>query len=328
MEIDDAHIMESLKEAVAGARRILLATHTRPDGDALGSLLGMYFILLGLNKDTVPYCPDRVPRFLTFLPGVDRIQRDIEGRFDASILLDTPEKRLFAEGFDARGTFIVIDHHKESESFGDVVLRQPASAVGELIYLAAKRAGWPVDADAAQCLYTSIVADTSSFKYESATPACHRAAADLIELGAEPWKTATHLFESFSVVRRRLLAEVLGTLITGANDKYASIYCTREMMRSVGAGQDDLEGMVNAARCIAGVELAALLREEEDGIIRVSLRSKGSVDASVVARHFGGGGHVNAAGFRLSGSSMQTASALLLERAEVLLGLGGSCVSK
>lgn len=321
MEKSESIIRTEIIATIAGAERVLVAAHRSPDGDAVGSLLGMYFILRALKKKAVAFCPDSIPPSLAFLPGAGQIEKHIKGSFDATILLDTPERSLFPDGFESRGTFIVVDHHACADDFGDLVLRKPAAAVGELLYYLAKDAGWPVDAQAAICLYTSIVADTSSFKYESATPRAHLAAADLMERGADPKLVSTHLFESFSAVRQRLMARVLETLTVAAAGKYACLYCSREMMETVGASPDDLEGMVNSARSVGGVELAALLREEDDGNIRVSLRSKGRFDAAAVAAHFGGGGHVNAAGFRFERISMAEARELLRRRAEEVLGV-------
>jgi phosphoesterase RecJ-like protein len=315
----DPHTLSRLQEIIATSHRILLSVHRNPDGDAVGSLLGMYFILRGLNKEPTAFCPDGIPRSLQFLPGADQIAGRLEGRFDATILLDTPKKELFAEGFESQGVFVVIDHHMDAEEFGDLVVRTPASAVGETLYFLAEQARWQIDRQAALCLYTSIVSDTSSFRYESATPESHRAAARLIELGADPQTVALNLFESFSLTSRRLLAEVLKTLKIGAKGKYACMVCTREMKERIGGSPYDLSGVVNAARGIEGVELAALLREEEEGWIRVSLRSKGRVNASSAAARFGGGGHVNAAGFRFQGVSIDDALEQLLKAAEEIL---------
>jgi phosphoesterase RecJ-like protein len=319
VETDESNILRVLDDALSKANRILVAAHANPDGDAVGSMLGLCHILAEMKKEVTAYCPDGIPASMAFLPGADNARTAIDGSYDVTFLLDTPERALFAVGFAPQGIFVVVDHHNAFEPMGDIVIRKPASAVGELIFEAAVKLAWPVSAEAALCLYTSIVADTSSFKYNSATPAAHRAAADLIALGADPCRVATHLFESFSAVRRHLLAKVLCTLETSAEGKFAVMYCTREMMTSVGASNDDLEGMVNEARCIEGVELAAVMREEADGSIRVSLRSKGGIDASVPATYFGGGGHVNAAGYRFCDGTVTQAVALLKTQANQLL---------
>ena len=287
---------------VEGARRILLATHRNPDGDAIGSLLGARALLSAQGKECVAYCPDGIPAILAFLPGASLvIGKRPAVPCDLTILLDTPERVLFADNFAPQGDFVVIDHHSRFDDFGDLVIRRRASSVGEILYYLAAAAGRRVDRDTAVCLYTSIVSDTSSFRYQSAGRSAHNAAAALVECGAEPAVVSQYLFESVSLVRRRLLAEVLSTVETAVGGRYARLYCTRETAAAVGASPEDFSGMVNFARGIQGVELAALLREEPDGRIRVSLRSKGSVDASKIAEQFGGGGHINAAGGVLPG---------------------------
>jgi phosphoesterase RecJ-like protein len=293
---------------IDSAQRILIATHRNPDGDAVGSMLGMMHLLGGLGKAPITFCPDGIPKKLWFLPGADNARSSVLGqRFDATVLVDTPDSGLLPAGFpeaDKRGVFIIIDHHKRYEVMGDVVVRYGASSVGEIIYDLAISAGWDIGTEAAMCLYTAVVSDTASFKYESATSSSHRVAADLIDKGVNPWRVATELFESFSISRQKLLAEVLATLEVGYDGKYASIYCTRQMMQEAGASNGDLEGMINNARAIEGVALAAFLREMPEGTIRVSLRSKGNVDASQVAERLGGGGHINAGGAYLRDISL------------------------
>jgi phosphoesterase RecJ-like protein len=321
-----AEYKEALTEtaaAIDGAERILIATHRNPDGDAIGSLLGMFHLIDGIGKIAVPFCPDGVPKKLQFLPGAARVVDKVDGeRFDATILLDTPSPGLILAGFPLprhRGVFVIIDHHMRYDVMGDVVLRMKASAVGEILYRLAASSKWEVSRDAAECLYTAIVSDTASFRYESATPASHRVAADLLAKGVDSWRVATHLFESFSLSRQKLLAEVLATLKVSLEGRFASLYCTREMIQEAGASNGDLDGMVNNARAIDGVDLAAFLRETPEGMIRVSIRSKGEVDASQIAARLGGGGHVNAGGAYLKDLSLDDAVRLVeTETAAVL----------
>ena len=314
---DDA--ISEVAAALDGAHRILVAAHRNPDGDAIGSLLGLTHLLRDRGKSPVAYCPDGMPRKLAFLPGATSVVGDVANeRFDASVLLDTPDTGLFPAGFpapDRRGVFVVIDHHSRYEPLGDAVLRMNASAVGEVLYHLAETADWTIGDDAAECLYTAIVSDTSSFKYKSATPESHRVAAALLERGDFAWEVASHLFESFTIARQRLLAEVLGTLTVSLEGRFASLCCTREMMRAAGASNGDLDGMVNNARAIEGVVLAALLRETDNGTVRVSLRSKGGVDAAKVAAHLGGGGHINAGGAYLESTTVADALERVMDAA-------------
>lgn len=311
---------ERVSGLVDNADRILVAAHKNPDGDAIGSVLAMSGILRLLRKPHTVFVPEGIPQKLRFLEGADRAVRDTgEGSWDLTLLFDTSEASLLPPGFPEagrRGTLVVIDHHSRCDNMGDLVVRFPSSAVGELLYEMAGHLRWPLDRGVAEALYTTIVADTSSFRYESATPACHKAAADLIALGAEPWRVSCQLFESVPASRQRLLSKVLGTLSIEANGRFARLICTREMLKEADATREDLDGMINFARAVEGVELAALLREETSGDIKLSLRSKGSVDASELAGTFGGGGHRNAGGAYLSGTTIQAAALKVTRRAK------------
>jgi len=315
---------QALAKRIAESSRILLAVHANPDGDAIGSLLGMYGILRLQGKRPIAYCPDGIPRTLAFLPFSDEIVRTLEpdAEFDLTLLMDTADANLLPDGFppDAqRGAFAVIDHHREHGDLGEVVVRRDVSAVGELLYDLAMELLWPLDEKVAQCLYTSIVADTGSFRYSSTTPATHRAAADLIDRGADPWVAATGLFESFTLSRQRLFGLVTDTLEVSADGRYADVVCTPEMLRSTGAVKADLDGAINIGRSIAGVEISALFRVEPEGHIKVSFRSKGNVDVALLSSKFGGGGHKNAAGATLRDVSLEAAKALIRSSATDLL---------
>jgi bifunctional oligoribonuclease and PAP phosphatase NrnA len=313
-----------LAKHVAESSRILLAVHANPDGDAVGSLLGMYGILRLQGKRPIAYCPDGIPRTLEFLPFSDEIARTLEpdAEFDLTLLMDTADTNLLPDGFPParlRGAFAVIDHHREHGDLGDVVVRRDVSAVGELLYDLALELLWPLDEKIAQCLYTSIVADTGSFRYSSTTPATHRAAADLIDRGADPWAAATGLFESFTLSRQRLFGLVTDTLEVSADGRYADVVCTPDMLRATGAVKADLDGAINIGRSIAGVEISALFRVEPEGHIKVSFRSKGNVDVALLSSKFGGGGHKNAAGATLRDVSLEEAKKIIRAFAAELL---------
>jgi len=311
---------ERVSVLVENAGRILLSAHKNPDGDAIGSVLAMSGILRLLHKYHTVFVPEGISKKLRFLGGADRAVRDLgEEAFDLTLLFDTSDAGLLPPGFpeaEQRGTLVVVDHHSRCDEMGDVVVRFPASAVGELLFEMTRHLRWPVDGAVAEALYTTIVADTSSFRYESATPACHEAAAELIALGADPWRVSSQLFESVPLSRQLLLSKVLGTLSVQADGKFAQLICTQEMLNDTRATREDLDGMINFARAVDGVELAALLREEANGDIKLSLRSKGTVDASEVASTFGGGGHKNAGGAYLSGTTIKAAAQEVAERAK------------
>jgi bifunctional oligoribonuclease and PAP phosphatase NrnA len=305
-------ITAAVARAVSEAGSILVATHRNPDGDAIGSLLGMGAMLGLLGKKHTEFCPDGVPHVLRGLPGAADVALALapDARFDATILLDTAHESMLPDGFpgaDRRGTFIVIDHHKQHGELGELALRGDAAAVGQMLFELAREVGWPVDARVAECLYASIVSDTGSFRYSNTSPSTHRAAAELIAQGARPWRVATALYESYPIARQRLLGEVLRTLALWGDGRYADMVVTPETLAGCGAVKADLDGMVNLGRAVEGVEISAMLRLEPNGDVKASFRSKGRVDVSTLAASFGGGGHRNAAACTLKGTDLETA---------------------
>ncbi|MDJ0765036.1 MAG: 30S ribosome-binding factor RbfA [Myxococcota bacterium] len=311
------------------AERILVATHRNPDGDAIGSLLGMSHMLKLMGKDHVAYCPDGIPKVLSFLPGSDSIATELTATdaFDLTILLDTADGTLLPDGFpeaEARGTWVVIDHHMAYKEMGDVIIRKNASAVGEILFNLCEELVWPIDAHVATCLYASIVSDTGSFRYSSTSSAALRTAAKLLDAGAKPWIIASQLFESYSIARQRLLAEVLQTLEVSKGGRYAQMHATSQMFEKTGASKEDLDGLINFGRAIDGVEIAAMFRVKASDGIKVSFRSKGRIDVSHLAARFDGGGHRNAAGCTLKGLSLEQARETVKREAEALLASNGA----
>jgi phosphoesterase RecJ-like protein len=303
---------QTLARFIDESESILLATHRNPDGDGIGAVLGMSGMLRHMGKAHVTYCPDGVPKSYFFLENMEQLvdRLDPQKHFDLTILFDTADESLYPEAFPSpkkRGTLVVIDHHIQHGEMGDLVIRRKASSVGEILFELVTELVWPMDKHIAECLYTSIVSDTSSFRYTSTTPNTHRIAAELITLGARPWVVATHLFESVSLPRQRLLGEVLNTLKVSNNGRFASLVATPEMLTRANAMREELDGMINFGRAIDGVEISSMFRVEPDGDIKVSFRSKGHYDVGQLAARFSGGGHRNAAGCTLRGMDISTA---------------------
>lgn len=294
-------MIHEVVEQLRAARRLLVTAHLSPDGDALGSMLALGRILTGLGKEVLLYNPDPVPRRYRFLPGSDRIARALPAgsRFDATVVVDCGDVKLLGPswpGRDVTGTVIVLDHHRTHVAFGDLVYRSDACAVGEMVFRIAERLGAVLDREAAECIYASMITDTGGFRYSSTTPEALRIAASLIEKGVEPWKVSWHLFENWPMARLKLLLEVLGTLEVHASGRVAVLQVPRRVIESHRGSSDMIEGFINYARMLEGVDVSALLSEAEDGTVRASLRSVGRVDVDRVAADLGGGGHLAAAG--------------------------------
>ena len=317
-------------ELVRGGQRFLLTCHLRPDGDALGSMLGLAAILRELGKDVVMFNVDPVPEYLRFLPRSAEVLRaaPMDVTFDATFVTDTAARSLLPHALpppSVTGPWVMIDHHAAHDDFGDVIVRETdAVATGEVVLrLMADLGISRVPADAAVPLYTAIVTDTGGFRYQGTTPTTLRLAADLVEAGADPWTVAYNVFEGWAPARMKLLGVVLETLLTSHEGRVATLTVTREMMARTQADDDMVEGLVNYARMLSGVEVASLVwewRPAADGspVTKVSLRSRGNVDVSRVAVALGGGGHRSAAGATVPGSVDEVRARVLAESARQL----------
>jgi phosphoesterase RecJ-like protein len=312
-------VSKEIAEAVGRVGNFVLATHIRPDGDALGSLLALAYILEGMGKQVLCYLEEPLPEMYGFLPCTCRVETDFE-QVDAfvrscdenvmGICLDCGDlQRLGRNGSALTGIrpFAVIDHHQGNSGFGDLAWIEPhRSSTGEMVFDLARTLGAVVSRDAAACLYTAIVTDTGSFQYDNASSHTFTVAGRLVELGAEPARIARNLYDNASFGRIRLLQMVLATLEAHVDDQVAVIRVTRDMLRATGTRLEDTEGFINHPRSVRGVKVAVFLKEssDQDPLVSVSLRAKGECDVQAVAARFGGGGHRNASGFKVGGRSI------------------------
>ncbi len=317
-------VPEDLLAAVSGRSSVVLATHVNPDGDALGSLFGLADIMEGMGKNVLCFLEEPVPRLYRFLPGSERVVTDLEQvrRFAEkaagdilSISLDCGDlERLGTYGrqLDAVRPLAVIDHHRGNNGFGDLAWIEPdRSSTGEMIFDLARALGREITPDCATCLYTAIVTDTGSFRYESTSSHTFAVAGELVALGVRPDVMAGRLFDNYSVGRLQLLQRVLATLELYADNRIAVIRVTAEMLRATGTTMEDTENFINHPRAVDTVAVAVFLKDK-GGVVSVSLRAKGGCDVSRVAARFGGGGHRNASGFRVSGRSLDAVRDMLI----------------
>jgi bifunctional oligoribonuclease and PAP phosphatase NrnA len=289
---------------LAGAQKVLLTCHLGPDGDSLGSMSALEAILAGQGKQPVLFNPDGVPRHLKWLPGMARLVRSLPGgsQFDVTVVVDCGDRKLLGQSFPGpaiTGPVVVIDHHLSSRPFGDLYFCDPAAAsVGVLVARLATSLGWPIGTDAATAIYTSLVADTGSFRYSNSNAEAFSLAARLVgDEGVDPWAVAQHLGEEVPLARYRLLGLALAAIKLELGGQAAVLEMTEEMVRTAGAKWEHTDGLVNYARGIEGVEVGVLLAPlAQGGGTRISLRSKGRLDCGAVCAPFGGGGHRGAAG--------------------------------
>ncbi|MBI5300381.1 MAG: DHH family phosphoesterase [Deltaproteobacteria bacterium] len=296
--------LSTVLSAIKTGRRFLVVSHYHPDGDALGSTLALGLSLKKLEKKVVMYNRDRVPYNLKYLPASSSITQTLPNiSFDYTFIVDCAQpKRVsddFAKALEAKrlGKLLCLDHHLLDYKVGDVDWIDPkAASTGCVIWKLLKTLKLHKNKDIANLVYCTLTVDTGSFRYSNTTADVFKMAGELLRYGADPWLAARNLEESNPSERYVLLGLALRSLFVGMNGEYASMDVTQSMLKESGAGDDLSEDFANYPRSIKGVEVSALFREMEDLRIKVSLRSKLRVDVSKVAKSFGGGGHVHAAG--------------------------------
>jgi bifunctional oligoribonuclease and PAP phosphatase NrnA len=295
------------------AARVLVTSHSSPDGDAIGSQLAAAELIRQLGGSPLIINRDPTPANLSFLPGAETIvvreqlPEHPAGSFDLALVLECPnlERTGFPTWTGWAGLPILnIDHHLGNERFGLVnLVDEHAAAVGEMLLEVVDASGVELTPTMSTCLYTAIVTDTGDFRYSNTSPRVLSAASRLVARGAVPNHIAEALWYQVPERVVRLTATVLSTLRLFGEGKVAAISCDQDMLTRTGARPSDTEDLINQVRAIAGVEVAIFLKSFGPDI-RVSLRSRGLVDVQTVAAEFGGGGHRNAAGCTLSTRSL------------------------
>jgi phosphoesterase RecJ-like protein len=295
-----------LVDLVRRHQRFLLTTHVRPDGDGLGSMLGLADALEGLGKQTRLVVASTFPPRYHFLNSAGRIERfHLPGEeyrnVDVAIVLDTGTWNQLGDF----GPFlrslevpkVVIDHHQTQDDLGAVRLVDTAAeATGRLVRQAIAALGVPLSKSSASALFVALAMDTGWFRHSNATAESFRLAAELVQAGADPETTYDLLYENNSLPRLKLTGLVLERLTTTCEGRVAYTEIRRSDYAATGATPQDSEDLVNFTRSVAGVEVGLLFMEQPRGGVKVSFRSRGRVDVSRLAEQFGGGGHRPAAG--------------------------------
>lgn len=314
-----------LHEAVKFIRShdaFLLIAHVSPDGDTLGSSLALRHALVAMGKAADVVCEDPVPAIYRFMPGAggilapgDAPRRAAVIAVDCADLMRTGACETLVRG----ASFTLnIDHHATNTGYLQANYVFPAAAAGELIYHLLVKLGVEVTRDIAACLYTAIVTDTGNFAYSNTTPDTLRIAAELLDTGIDLPALNRLIFRTIPLHKMKLLGLAITKTRLYETGRVGISTLTLSDMRLCGATAEDTEGVIDSIRDIDTVEVAALLRQGEDGDIRVSLRGKRFADVSVIATSFGGGGHRLAAGCTLH-CSMEEASERILAAASKLL---------
>ncbi|MCR2805058.1 DHH family phosphoesterase [Paenibacillus soyae] len=305
----------------------LVVSHVQPDGDAISSTVAVSWLLERLGKNVVLVNESELPSRLQYLYRFDRIhslkQQKPEASFDAVIAVDCADHRRIGEvaSMIPEGCPLLnIDHHPTNDGFGTVNLIRPdAAATVEILYDLIERAGLELDLDCATAIYTGLLTDTGGFRYSNTSPRVMEIAAKLLAIGVSGSDLADHLLEKMTVAKLKLLQMALARLAFSEDLKIGWLYIGKDDLKECGAVPEDLEGIVNYALNVDGVEVGILFKETADGGVKASLRSAGKADVAQIAQVFGGGGHVRASGCRLDGALTEAMSRLVEEVRKALV---------
>jgi bifunctional oligoribonuclease and PAP phosphatase NrnA len=308
--------VDEVAARLPGERRVLIATHENPDGDALGCVGALSLMARNLDIEHVTFVPgegDFGPEY-RFLPGLDEVSRGdfprLDGETTAYILDCASVGRLDLDRLHCAGTCINIDHHQDNTRFGTHNLVDPSAAsTTELLYRIFLAAGLEIDHEVATALYVGLLTDTGRFQYGNTTPAAHRMAADLQERGVEVNEVYREVYENVPLPKILLLERALSRLQFRLDGQLALSWLGSSDFNELGAEESYTEGIIDRLRTIEGVKVAALFRERRKNggrEYKASLRSTdGSVNVAEIANLKSGGGHVLAAGFSADGAPLE-----------------------
>ena len=308
--------ISEIKDLLKSPKKIVIVPHKNPDGDAMGSTLGLYHYLKLFNHDATIIAPNDYPDFLKWLPGdefvlkydTDKTKAD-ELILNAELVFTLDFNALHRTGdmetvlFEAEGVKILIDHHQQPDNYAKYIYSDVTMcSTAQMIYHFIEMLGdvKTINSDISTCLYTGIMTDTGSFRFRSTTSTTHRVIANLIDNGADNAQIHNNVYDTNSYNKLQLLGCALSNLKLISDSNTAYITLSQKELNTFDYKKGDTEGIVNYALSLTGVKFAVIFIENKsEGIIKISLRSKGNFDVNTFAReHFNGGGHINASGGR------------------------------
>lgn len=322
--------MDQIIRHLKNSRNVLVVSHTNPDGDAIGSLIAMGLALEALSKKTTLYNESSIPAVYRFLPSVERVVRRLSNlNYDTAVILDCGDLQRAGGGVAAvKQTPVVIniDHHITNTLFGNLrLIDTSACATAEIVYRLIKQLSVPIDENIATSIYLGILTDTGSFRFSNTNKVAFAICAEMVALGVDPYRVAQHVYGTYSLGRIKLLNLALDSIEISSNGKLSIMTLTQDMFNETRTQPEDADGLINYAKRIEDVKLAALIQEHQNGggeskplsKYHVSLRSDGTVDVAEIASSFGGGGHSSAAGFNIE-STLSDLKSKILNLAEKL----------
>lgn len=314
---------QAILDLIGRGERFLVCSHSRPDGDAVGSVLAMGMLLKALGKRVDMVTADRLPVVYRDLPHAGEIRTVLRahGPYDAAILLECDGLgRTRLRGLD-KFPIVNIDHHATGSEWGTLNwIDREAASVGELVYHLIRAAKVLLTPEMATCLYVTVLTDTGGFCYGSTRASTFALAEELVQAGADPIRIAQDIYFSMPPAKLQLLGAALGNL--HLEGPLAWLWIRHEDVVRTAASEEDCEGIVNYALSIRGVEAAVFLRELPENHIRLSLRGKGRVNVAAIAESLGGGGHESASGCTLNGPLERALDEILVRFRSAVATLG------
>jgi phosphoesterase RecJ-like protein len=316
--------LDDMRRLLESARRIVVLSHVRPDGDAYGSSLGLAWCLRGLGKEVFVFNEDGVARSYLFLPGAAELIKTPPSppeACDVVIAVDTSTAERLGASFASWGRRVDInlDHHASNTRYAQWNLVDPEAPASALVcYELARSFGWPCSGQAASCFYVGLLTDTNAFRFCPIRPEVFRRAAELVEAGADPLSLSEGAYRNYSLERFFLLREVLAQTVFVFENRVAYYRLTRSLLEQTGAESVEVENFLNYLQKVATVQVAFMLEEVEPDLTRVSLRSRSPIDVCKIAQRFGGGGHPCASGIRARLPMAEMERRLLSEIQQVL----------
>ncbi|MBS1792555.1 MAG: bifunctional oligoribonuclease/PAP phosphatase NrnA [Acidobacteria bacterium] len=298
-------MLSQVVELIENKQSFAITTHVRPDGDGIGSSLGLCWLLRSLGKRAEVIVSDGIPPTYYALPGAAEIVRVAEVKpyqYDAIFVIECSDVSRPNIGNLENEFTVNIDHHTTCEHFGTINwIDATASACGEMIYNLCKAIGGRISREIAECLYMALVTDTGSFHFPNTTERTLKVASELVKAGVKPAQISEAVYNSYPWSRIELMSQVLATVRRDPSGKVAWMRQTLDMRESSGMVDGDNNGFVNIPLAAREVIASIYMREVRPRFYRVSLRSKGNINVARIAEKFGGGGHKNAAGLRIEG---------------------------
>lgn len=318
-------------EIIQSTTKAIITTHINPDGDAVGSSLALCHAMKSLGIEAFILSEHQAPYFLKFLPGSelfkvynpqrhDKLINSAESVFFLDLNDSKRVKSLESPLLNSHARKVVIDHHIDPKSFAEYYLVDTdATSTGEIIWRVIKRLGVKLNSDIATNLYTAILTDTGSFRFQRTDAELHRIVAELIDAGADPTLIYDNVYNNAPLNLTKLLGLAISGMKTFYDGKLCIMYITDEMFKATGTNDEEVEGFVEKTLMIAGVQAGILLTEvRERSETRISFRSKGNLSVRELAAKYGGGGHVNASGARICNMDYENVLDLVIKDASMM----------